>query len=347
MRIGIIGPYPPPRGGVSVHIKRLEDELRDQGVMIKIFNVNMMGGCIRRKIRYLKWLLKLLPCTHIDILHIHGGALKERALIIFIARLYKIKTVVTFHSLRDDFTQMTFWKRSLLSYVVNHTDYIIAVGDTEKEKLVKWFNRETSLSVIPAYIPPKRIETELPAQLMEFLRSHRLIISANASNMDFYQGQDIYGLDMLVELCGQLSAQMDVGFVYCLTRLTDKMYFEEIKSRIKELGIENYFFIVLDSMEFWPVLEKSHIFIRPTCTDSYGVSVAEALTFGIPSIASNVCKRPEGTILFQSRNSEDLYAKAKEIISNYDQYRAAIQHLKIESCVPVILRIYQELVQKQ
>lgn len=349
LRVGIMGPYPPPRGGVSVHIKRLEEELHNHGVTVQIIDTNMRDnscGWIKRRLNHLKWVLKVLICTRTDIIHIHGGSLEKRALVIFIARLYKIKTVVSFHSLRDEFAQMNFWQRCLLSYVVNHTDHIIAAGDNERDKLVKWFHCEKRLCVITAYIPPKRVETRLPAQLAEFLRNHKFIISANASNMDFYKGQDIYGLDMLVELCGRLSFQMDVGFVYCLTRLTNKDYFEKIRARIKELKIENLFFIVLDSIEFWPVLEKSHIFIRPTCTDSYGVSVAEALTIGIPSIASDACNRPEGTLLFQSRDSEDLYNKVCDIIRNYEQYRASIKHLKIENCAQDILRIYLELVGK-
>ncbi len=349
LRVDIMGPYPPPRGGVSVHIKRLEDELHNHGLTVKIINTNMIEnscGWIKRKLIYLKWLLKILISTRTDIIHIHGGSLEKRALVVFIAGLYKIKTVVSIHSLRDEFAQMNFRQRFLLSYIVNHTNHIIAAGENERDKLVKWFHCDTRLCVIPAYIPPKRVEARLPVQLAEFLRSHKFIISANASNMDFYKGQDTYGLDMLVELCGRLSFQMDVGFVYCLTRLTNKGYFENIRARIKELKIENSFLIVMDNIEFWPVLENTHIFIRPTCTDSYGVSVAEALTLGIPSIASDVCNRPEGALLFQNRDGEDLYNKVCAIIRNYDQYRDSIKHLEIKNCAPEILRIYLELVGK-
>lgn len=346
MKVGIIGPYPPPRGGISVHIKRLEEQLHDQGVTVEIYNINTAVnnlGWINRKIRHLKWLFKILLGKDTDIFHIHGGKLFERAYIIFLAQIYKVKTVVTFHSLRDEYSKIGFWNRLFLSYIVNHAGYIIAAGDNEKEKLVNWFNRVTRLSVIPTFIPPKRADTSLPVQLMEFLSIHKFIISSNASNMEYYQGQEIYGLDMLVELCGRLSPQEDVGFVYCLTRLTDKDYLEKIMARIEELNINNQFYIVLDNIEFWPVLVKSHLFIRPTCTDSYGVSVAEALALGVPSIASDVCKRPAGTLLFHSRDSEDLYNKALDVIRNYDHYRAIVHNLDVENYFPAVFRIYQGL----
>lgn len=346
MRVGIVGPYPSPRGGVSVHIKRLEEELLAQGITVEILNTSMMAnnsGWFKRKIRHFEWLMKNLLLTRADIVHIHGGILAESALIIYMARLNKIKTVMTFHSLRDDFYKLNFWRRYLLSYVANHVDYIIAAGDNERRKLVKWFNRKAAISVIPAFIPPKRVEAILPLQLTEFLSNHEFIISANASNMEYYQGQEIYGLDMLVELCGRLSSQVDVGFVYCLTHLTDEDYLKKIKTRIEELNINNQFYIVLDNIEFWPILEKSHLFIRPTCTDSYGVSVAEALSLGVPGIASDVCKRPEGTVLFRSRDSEDLYSKVIDVIRNYDQYRANVRKLDVENYFLSIFKVYEEL----
>ncbi len=346
MKVGLIGPFPPPRGGVSVHLSRLAETLIDQGVMVKVFKSNRGengGGRVRRKLSHLLWLLQLSAGARLDILHIHVSEWRERALIIFLARRRKIKTVVTFHSLRDELSEMTVWQKRYVSYVVNHADHLIAVGANEERKLTKQIKGVAPVSVLHTFIPPRRIDTEIPDKIVEFMQTHELIISANASNMDFYQGQDTYGLDMLVELCGRIRAHIKVGFVYCLTQVTDQEYYNKIQAKIKELNLEDEFLIVLDNLELWPVLEKSHIFIRPTCTDSYGVSIAEALTLGIPSLASDVCQRPEGTILFRNRNREDLYAKVCEIIQNYDQCKARVQELEFENCVPAIRDIYHKL----
>lgn len=346
MKVGMIGPYPPPRGGVSVHTQRLEEFLLDRGVMVEILTPNFgknANKTLKSKLIRIKWVLWVLTTSKSDILHIHGGIWWEFILIIWVAKIRQMKTVMTFHSLRQDFDQMNLLEKSCWSYTVKNVDYLIITGENERNKLVKYFNRKERLSVLPAFIPPKRVEIALPERLEAFLQNHSLIISANASNLDFYGGQDLYGLDMLVELCSRLNSEINVGFVYCLSRISNERYLEEIQTRIQELRIENLFLIIPDSSEFWPVLERSHIFIRPTCTDSYGVSIAEALTFGIPSIASDVCKRPEGTILFHSRDSEELYRKVREIITNYDLYKAQVQQLEYENCAHAILRIYQQL----
>lgn len=348
MKIGIIGPFPPPRGGVSVHAFRLAEALGDQGVVVKKFNSNYgshNGGRFRGKLTRLLWLWQFSVCAKLDVFHIHVSEWLDRAVIIFWARRRKVKTVVTFHSLRDEFDKMTFWQKQYVSYVLKNADHLIAVGDNEKNKLLRRSNCEERLSVLHAYIPPKRNNLEIPAQITDFIRHHEFVISANGSNMGFYQGQDIYGLDMLVELCGRLRSVINVGFIYCLTRLTDEEYLARIRSRIAELKIEDSFLIVLESIEFWPVLEKSHIFIRPTCTDSYGVSVAEALALGIPSVTSDVCKRPEGATLFRCRDIDDLYAKVWGIIGNYEQSKAELRHLDLETCVPAIQSIYHKLIE--
>lgn len=341
MKVGLVGPYPPPRGGVSVHIERLEEFLNEQGVEVTIIRNDRS---IVTKLRRFKWMMRFLTCNRVDILHIHWLKWDLRALIILMAKMRKMKIVNTYHSIREDLNELPAVQRFFASYVLKNSDYVIAVGQNEKDKLMEMFNCAGRMAVLPAFIPPQRVNAEIPGYIMEFIRSHTFIISANGSNMNFYQGHDLYGLDMLVELCGRLSTEINVGFIYCLTRLTDKDYYEKIKARIAELKIENSFLIVLDNMELWPILEKSHLFIRPTCTDSYGVSVAEALTLGIPSIASDVCKRPEGAVLFHSRDSEDLYHKVREIHTNYEQYKAGAQKTELENCAPAILRIYQELV---
>lgn len=349
MRIGLVTPFPPPRGGVSVHSQRLKAFLEEQGDEVLVFNantVNSTGGKVRRKLSHLFWLSKFLFCPRCDILHLHIlPRWWERAFILLVARRRGMKTVLTIHSLRDDWDQLSSREKSRASYVMHTTDYLIFTNRNIEDELTERFSRTADYCTLSPFIPPpQRDGIVLPAQLESFIRDHRFIISGNASNMNFFEGTDLYGLDMFIELCGRFQAQTDIGFVYCLTRLTDKQYFDKMQARIKQLGIENSILIVLDSIEFWPVLRKSQLFVRPTCSDSYGVSIAEALTLGVPSVASNVCARPDGTIIFESRDGEDLYHKVEAIINDYDTYKAAIQGLDYASCADAIKGIYQDLI---
>ena len=74
--------------------------------------------------------------------------------------------------------------------------------------------------------------------------------------------------------------------------------------------------------------KRTNLMLRPTYIDGYGVSIEEAIFFGSPAIASDVCERPKGTILFKNRNIDDLYSKIINILENYEEYRSKIKSIK-------------------
>ena len=88
---------------------------------------------------------------------------------------------------------------------------------------------------------------------------------------------------------------------------------------------------------------KSDVFVRPTNTDGYGISIAEAIYFKVPAVASNVCSRPEGTILFRSRDSDDFVSKVNHVLNNYKEYKGEIANIEFENNIKKIVKIYKTL----
>ena len=121
-------------------------------------------------------------------------------------------------------------------------------------------------------------------------------------------------------MCIELTAKLkniypNLGFIFALANEKVNMeYIDKMHLRIKELNLEENFYFLTGQKELWPIFKKASLMIRPTNTDGYGVSIAEALYFGCPAIASDVCDRPEGTILFKNRNLDDLYDKTKRVL---------------------------------
>jgi len=87
-----------------------------------------------------------------------------------------------------------------------------------------------------------------------------------------------------------------------------KAYLKTIQSKIKALGLVSHFYFFTNGPEFWPITKQSDLFVRPTTSDSFGISIQEAISAGTPAIASNVCIRPEGTILFEACNTDNFIA---------------------------------------
>ena len=90
----------------------------------------------------------------------------------------------------------------------------------------------------------------------------------------------------------------------------------ECKKSIRKYDLQDRFYIYTGLTNLVPILKSVDCFVRPTSTDSYGISVAEAINVGVPSIASDVCEREEGTIIFKSRDIDDFCKKLQKIKKN-------------------------------
>jgi glycosyltransferase involved in cell wall biosynthesis len=179
---------------------------------------------------------------------------------------------------------------------------------------------EKKIKIKNAFIPPPldeedKILESYPQELSFFINDRQPLLIANAASLVFYQDTDLYGLDMCIELTAKLKEKYpNIGFLFALANdKENQTYLHKMKNRIKKLGIEENFIFMTGQKELWPLLKKADLMVRPTSNDGYGISIAEALYLGCPAIASDVCKRPENTVLFKTRNVDDLLFKVKKV----------------------------------
>ena len=202
--------------------------------------------------------------------------------------------------------------------------------------------------MIPPFLPPQRngdTSEGIPCSVWSFIDQHHPVITANAHKLVFHDGEDLYGFDMCVELCDFLrSTYPDVGLIFCLPDVGDRDYLVCMQRRIKELGLAQSFLIVNEKVEYYPILARCDLLVRPTNTDSYGVSVAEALYLGVPAVASDVCERPAGTVVFRSRDSEDFKRKVVRTLEN-SSLKASLKENPLHSIdyLSDILNVYDSV----
>ena len=180
---------------------------------------------------------------------------------------------------------------------------------------------------------------------MDFIESHTPVISAGAFRISFYDGQDLYGIDMCVELCANLKTiYPQIGFVFCLPDIGDNDYFSKMKLEIKDKNIENNFLFITQPLDnVYLIWQKSDIFVRPTVSDGDAVSLREALSLKTPAVASDVVLRPERTILFKNRDINDFTLKVKDLLKNYEQYVKKLEVLRMEDNFRKIIDVYQKV----
>jgi glycosyltransferase involved in cell wall biosynthesis len=351
LRISLIGPYPPPYGGVSIHIQRLKQHLEKHeieycvydysGVPKKENQVFMIGTS---KWNTIRWLLSQLLLKKENIVHFHGYFPFITSIISLIVFKRK-RIIITLHFFRHDTKTII---DSCFMWISRITRiHFIVVGPEIKENIISFGIKSEMIDIIPAFIPPVVKEkeiAEIPQEIWHFLGCHHPIISANASKITFYNNNDLYGLDMCIDLCANLKQFYPrIGLVCALSEISDSLYFNILKQRIKEKKIEDNFLFQTQPCQYYPIIMKSTVFVRPTNSDGDAVSVREALHFGIPSVASDCISRPESTILFKNRDIDDFTIKVKDILDNYTKYKEKLNHIIQDNYADNIIIVYHRM----
>jgi len=320
----LIGPLPEPKGGISIHIQRL-GRLLEKDFKVRYIDESRVIKPDLYNVRSKKIPPYLQLIRSADIVHIQSSLTVLRCFHLLIAKLlFRKHVLVTIHSI---------WGKSaselgLLRLVLKLADKVIVVNSDIKDKL-----GQVNTVVQPAFIPPDLdTEPELPGQVSRWLEKQqeqsRKIIAANAFRIELHEGQDLYGIDLCIEMMRRLvhdeGLQVSLVFIISsLDRAGNKL--EEYLKQIKEWELEDNILLACINLSFVRLLTHSDIVLRPTCTDGDALTIREALYFNIPVIASDVVTRPKGTVLFRNRDAIDMSEKVSRVLAD-NETPAATTH---------------------
>jgi glycosyltransferase involved in cell wall biosynthesis len=348
LKVALFGPYPPPYGGVSIHIQRLKNLLLKNNIRCKVYDITQFWGKNKKfdDFHIKKW-PKILFFSR-GIIHIQNSGLNLLKISI-LSNLLTIKgnkIIITYHSLRDDIENFNWFKKKVFRLCLTRISHFIVVNSRIKEKLINAGIKNEKITIIPGFLPPTIIKkdiADIPIKIWDFINNHHPVISANAFRIEFYNNQDLYGIDMCIELCTNIMKKYPkIGFVFCLPVIGDDEYFSKMINIIYSKKIENNFLFVTQPYQFYPILRASDLFVRPTNTDGDAISIRESLYFRIPSVVSDVVPRPKGTNLFRNRDSNDFALKVEKILENYNDYKKKQEDYEIENNLDKIMSIYKK-----
>jgi glycosyltransferase involved in cell wall biosynthesis len=313
MKYYLIGSYPPPLGGVSVYVYRFSKLLKSQGHSVVIIDLPKYG-----KLQKILLLLQLAVTPESAVFYLNG--LNFYVMLVLILRPFPGQVVFHDHSGRA-IEDVYGIRRIILKLFLRRADKCILVGEHLRQYYQeKSYKLPQKTFIQNAFLPPPledepEIWNTYDETTRQFIENHSPLIVANAFQIIFYQNVDLYGIDMCVELTAQLKKNHPkIGFLFALAEIGDEEYLKKLNQRIDALGIRNNFHFLTGQKELWPLFKRASLMIRPTYVDGYGISVTEALYFGCPAIASDVCKRAEGTVIFKNRDSKDLMNKAERCL---------------------------------
>ena len=83
--------------------------------------------------------------------------------------------------------------------------------------------------------------------------------------------------------------------------------------------------------------------MRATNTDGDAVAVREALNLGVPVVASDASARPDGVVLFETRNLEAMSRAVREVLTHRAAHVQALRSVSIDDNFPPLLKLYRAI----
>lgn len=346
-KVIIVGGYPPPFGGITVHIQRLASILSKHYdvKVIDFYGTSTAGGIdqgaielIRLRSNTLRNAISALKelCGGHGIVHVHvssGGNLL-RMLCFLIARVSK-KLVLTIHS--GSFTarlsEKSLLGKSLLRWILQWFDRIVVVNPEQQEALKSLGVLSNKVVIIPAYLKATVEHPPGIAPKIKEMRSRNQVMLISSG-----LGLPHYGYHVILQALSGVLQDKKVALILALYNTYDRTYLNEL-TRLAAMLRHVEYVLLEDSQpeEFNYILAQCDAYIRATTIDGDSVAVREALQHGLNVLCSDCVARPTGTTLFSLTSGGSL-SKALEATS-VSQRRVQSQHDNAKE----LLSIYESI----
>jgi hypothetical protein len=280
-KILIVGKIPPPIGGLTIHVSRLLNKLKNETE----FDVFFYDLAIESALKLLFQTLKY------NKIHLHTSSPIFRFLIGLYCKLTFTKCIITFHGDLGRYKKEILNKIDLLT--IRIAEYPIVLN-TKSYSIACEINTNTKL--ISSFIAPIDEEeylcNEYRNEISNVKKSTDMLFCTNAYNLTYDKdGVEIYGI---YEIISCFLKKTNLGLVF-----SDPS--GAYKKKFKDRGIrltENILHIV-EPHSFYEVLKSSDASIRNTTTDGDSLSVKESLFLKKTTLCTDVVSRPEQTILYK------------------------------------------------
>jgi glycogen synthase len=309
MRVLLVGDYPPPHGGVAVHVQQLHRFLRERGLEVRGLDI---GKGARPApdvlpVRSAPALARELARTRHGVVHLHTSGNNPKAWLVA-AAVGAVRSpgggprFVTLHSgLVPGFLAGSPARRLAARAALARYAGIVAVSRAVAEAVHALGVPASRLHVHPAFLASQVRPGEPPPALAEVRARRRpLLVFAHHSSPVYGRTAMFAALRRLADLTP------GVGLAVFGPGTRTGPFLADARAVGVEALLED--FGELPHATALALLAKADVFVRPTLADGDSISVREALALGVPCVASNVAVRPEGTVTYPVGSTEGLVA---------------------------------------
>lgn len=302
-RLALVGAYPPPLGGCSVHVQRLNRSLDDSWTITVIdlygrdaATERNVVRCGRRAPFNLLRAITALRAARPSVTHFHVSALRAFALAgwpLLLALPSASRSVLTIHggAFAGEIERAAPWRRRITGALLRRFDAIIAVSEPQRQALLKLGVRPARITVVPAFVPPIAHIAEESAAVRELSgRTGAVVVCSGYAERHYGFHHVIAALELLRR------RGRSVGLVLCWYNSYDKEYVASLDEELRTLP--HLVFRDLPPDRFAAVLAAGTCYVRATDRDGDAVAIREASYFDRPVVASDAAPRPPGCLVY-------------------------------------------------
>ncbi|MBI5836742.1 MAG: glycosyltransferase family 4 protein [Candidatus Eisenbacteria bacterium] len=349
-RVGIVGPYPPPYGGISVGIQRLGRHLAANGVDFHIYSetgADVPGERVTGFAGARRLLARLFSAGPSHILHYQSPDWRMRCLVALWGMVTGRKSLISIHGQSYDYSMRGGpLQRALIRFFLRRTSAVIACNPGIEARVRAEAGPAVMVRMIPAFLPPPLDEAglPLPAELEAFLGAHSpVVLWVGWSRL--LEGRDLYGLDHTLRLAGRLRKRFPgLGCVLWFSGVEDAAHWDRLWDEAGRADLRDSVFVGRGGLpEIHPLFRRADVYVRPTVSDGDSVSVREALALGTPVVASDAAPRPGACVTYRTGDADALERAVLGVLEDVGAARARVRREPVEDNGGKILDLYREL----
>ena len=328
-----ISSYPPPRAGWGVRVSFLKKALIQSGHECKVLNTSPYS----RKIPSPEYMTVMSGFDYVRKVLVHrlkgfkvhmhmNGDSPKGFVLTLLAELISFFTfkrpILTFHA--GPYQKYFPQERAPLltpmyKLIFSIPSKIICNNNEVKEKIMSYGINPAKIFPIQAFSIQYLEYDPVPlnGELQDFIANRKPLISTYVfPRPEFFIEQMLKAISHLIALHPNLG----------LVMLGGEQDSDSIRAEIERLGIQKNVFLAGDQAHdaFLTLLSKSDIYLRTPVKDGVCSSVLEALSLGIPVVASENKRRPESVITYNNDDINDMVKVIDSVITNLSDVKRQV-----------------------
>ncbi len=323
LKVTLIGHYPPPFGGVASLMLQMESALSEAGCRVTIWNLGhghpggnrVLNLARRNRAAELFLILRTFARSDDDVFHYVSASYRSfwlGAACVFLGRLCRRKVVMSFvgGAFRKFVGSLGPLRKAIARHVLLSSSALIACNPEIEDALRKLVPGKPVARITNSFPLTRSAAVPFPPAVERFLAEHSPVVcSTGAASPE-------YGFEGAFEAVRTLasSAFPQIGLVIVLTRYGTPEHEVELASAATSRGLQERVLMTRDLPDFTALLARSDAFLRCTLVDGDSMSVREALSLGVPTVASDTPFRPEGAVIFRKGDAGDMAARLADAL---------------------------------